>query len=723
MATDNKLADDSAASAAAAATIEGGEPEGVCRYVASAGAAALGLYTLWTSGPGIVADHIHLAIFTFAVWALAFLWLPCRKGRDWVNPDLSSLALAALCVGSAGWAILRLDAAFETGFASLDYALWGVAAVSLALAALRPLGFDLALIGFAGLSVGFFWLNYLPLVMRAGAWTATDTGMAAVATLCALEAARRGMGPWIPGIALFAMSYAWLGPWFPDAIFHSGTEPADILTYIFYSQEGIFGIMTSVMANTVLVFIYLGAFMNRSGMGRFFIDLPMAVAGRTVGGPAKVSVISSAVFGSISGSSLANIVSTGTFTIPLMKRAGFRPHVAGAVENSASLGGQLLPPVMGSGAFVMAEITGIPYVEIIAVAAVPALIYLFSIGLIVHFEAKKHGIGGAAEIDIRPALEVLRTGWFHLAPFAVLLGFLIAGYPPAWSAFMAILSLLGINWTRIALAKLTGGDMPAEVMDARGIYMSLVDGTRNALGIGAAAAAVGIIVGMIALTGLGLKMSILLVDFSQGSLVIALILVALASLVLGMALPITASYLVLVVLAAPALEELGVALIAAHMIVFWLSQDSNITPPVCLGAFVAASLAQADPWRTGWASFRFAKMLYVMPLLFAYTPILFTGNTTEAIWTMAAATIGTIAFAAWTVGYLRLPLSGLAWWLTMVAALMCFWPNTQILFGALSGGALNIAGAALLGVVLLWQFRGGPAPAIPKSNDAEGGHP
>lgn len=711
MATDKQPAD--APGAAAAATIEGGEPEGPCRAVAHIGGAGLGLYTLWMSGPGLVADHTHLAIFTFAVWALAFLWLPCRKGRDWAGPGLAGLAAAALCVGAAGWAIMRLDAGAESGFATLDYALWTVAALALALAAFRPMGFDLAMIGFAGLTVGFFMMNYLPLVMRAGAWTPTDTGMAAVATLCALEAARRGMGPWIPGIALFAMSYAWLGPWFPDAVFHSGTEPERILNYIFYSQEGIFGIMTSVMANTVLVFIYLGAFMNGSGMGRFFIDLPMAIAGRTVGGPAKVSVISSAIFGSISGSSLANIVSTGTFTIPLMKRAGFRPHVAGAVENSASLGGQLLPPVMGSGAFVMAEITGIPYVEIIAVAAVPALLYLFSIGLIVHFEAKKHGIGGAPEADVHPALDVLRGGWFHLLPFAVLLGFLVVGYPPAWSAFMAILSLLAINWTRIALARLGAAAAPEEVMGPRGIANALIDGTRNALGIGAAAAGVGIIVGMIALTGLGLKMSILLVDFSQGSLVIALILVALASLVLGMALPITASYLVLVVLAAPALEQLGVALIAAHMIVFWLSQDSNITPPVCLGAFVAASLAQADPWRTGWASFRFAKMLYVMPLLFAYTPILFTGDSVEAIWTMAAATAGTVAFASWTVGYLRDPLKGVAWWLMAAAALMCFFPETQTLFGMVPGAVLNVAGATLLGALLVWQFRTGPAPTKP----------
>jgi TRAP transporter 4TM/12TM fusion protein len=379
--------------------------------------------------------------------------------------------------------------------------------------------------------------------------------------------------------------------------------------------------------------------------------------------------------------------------------------VAGAIENTASLGGQLLPPVMGSGAFVMSEITGVPYLKIMAIAAVPALLYLLSIGIIVHMEAKRRGIRGMEPGELERPKVVLRRGWFHLVPFAVLLGFLIAGYSPDWCAAMAIGSILLINWTRVALAALRPGrfERPDQVLGLRGIRNALVEGTENSLLVGSAAAAIGIIVGVVALTGLGLKMSYLLVSFSGGSLLLALALIAVASLVLGMALPITASYLVLVVLAGPALQEFGVALIATHMIVFWLSQDSNITPPVCLGAYVAASIAVADPWKTGWTSFRFAKMLYVMPLLFAYTPILMTGTPGETVWTMVTATVGTIAFSAWTMGWLHRRTSWPEWLLLGAAAVMCFLPAAFVLPGDFSGAQVNVLGILAFAVLYGWQ--------------------
>jgi len=368
---------------------------------------------------------------------------------------------------------------------------------------------------------------------------------------------------------------------------------------------------------------------------------------------------------------------------------------------------------MGSGAFVMSEITGVPYVEIMAIAAVPALLYLLSIGIIVHMEAKRHGIRGMEPGELDRPIVVLRRGWFHLVPFAVLLGFLIAGYSPDWCAVMAIGSIVLINWARVALAALTPDkfERPDQVLGLRGIRDALIEGTENSLVVGSVAAAIGIVVGVVALTGLGLKMSYLLVSLSAGSLLLALALIAVASLVLGMALPITASYLVLVVLAGPALQEFGVALIAAHMIVFWLSQDSNITPPVCLGAYVAASIAVADPWKTGWTSFRFAKMLYVMPLLFAYTPILMTGTPGETVWTMMTATAGTIAFAGWTMGWLHRGTSWPEWLLLGMAAAMCFLPAALVLPGDLSGGQLNVLGVVALAALYAWQ-RTRPARAI-----------
>ncbi|MEE9240559.1 MAG: TRAP transporter fused permease subunit [bacterium] len=673
----------------------------------------LALFALWSAGPGIPEENLHLGTFTLVMWILSFLVYPGFKRTDWIAPEKSEWGLAALLLAFLAYSILRADPVSEEGARAADWAAW-LGSLVLGAALIRfPRAINLVLMGLTCLCLGYFVQNYLELQDRTGAWTQTDFWMAVTAIVLAIEAARRGLGLWIPAIAVFALLFAHFGPYFPGQLSHRGSTIHQIVNYTFYSQEGIFGVMTSVMATYVLVFIYLGAFMNTSGMGQFFIDMPMALAGRTVGGPAKVAVIASAVFGSISGSSIANIVSTGTFTIPLMKKVGFRPHVAGAVENSASLGGQLLPPVMGSGAFVMAEITGVPYVRIMAIAAVPALLYLLSIGVIVHMEAKRHGIQGMSDDELTRPWDVFAAGWFHLLPLFILLAFLIAGYSPDWCAVMAIFSILAINWIRQGLAWLMPGkfEMPRELMNLRGIFKAMVDGTQNSLIVGSAAAAVGIVVGMVALTGLGLKMSYLLVALSGGSLLFAIFLVAVASLVLGMALPITASYLVLVVLAGPALESFGVPLIAAHMIVFWLSQDSNITPPVCLGAYVAASIAAADPWKTGWASFRFAKMLYVMPLLFAYTPILLTGSFRLTLWTMVTAVFGTVAFSAWTMAHFRRKTTVIEWLLLGLAALMCFVPVHSALPAQIPGYFVNISGVLLLALVYAWQWRSTPSAA------------
>ena len=678
---------------------------GFWKYLYQALAIGLGLFALWSAGPGIPEDHFHLGVYTLVTWVLALMILPSRKGLDWQSPSALALAAAAAAIVLIAVGVMRLDMVAEQGAGATDIAIWLAVAALIALSVRLPRMIDLLLIGLSCLTIGYFILEFRELVDRAGAWTKTDFGIAVLATIVALEVARRALGPWIPGIGIFAMIYAYFGDYFPDAVSHAGVEVEGIIDYILYSQDGIFGVMTNVMAQFVLIFIYLGAFMQSSGMGRFFIEFPLSIAGRSAGGPAKVSVVSSAVFGSISGSSLANIVSTGSFTIPLMKRVGFRPTVAAAVENTASLGGQLLPPVMGAGVFVMAEITGVPYVDIIAVAAVPALLYLLSIGVIVHFEAKKRGIEGVPEDEMQRPVDVLREGWFHFVPFIVLLGFLIAGYSPDWCAFMAIGSVVGINWIRVALAKIGITALPREIMSLPVLLKTLVTGTRNSLLVGGAAGAVGIIVGMIALTSLGLKMSLLLVDLAGGSLLLTVGFVALTSLLLGMALPITASYLVLVVLAGPAFEQLGVPLLAAHLIVFWLSQDSNITPPVCLGAFVAAGIAQADPWRSGWMSFRFAKMLYIMPLLFAFSPILDFGDPQGAVWTMVTALVGTFAFAAWTIGYIYRAVTMSEWVLLAVASAMCFIPAQALGTDQSVTIAVNLCGWALFLAIAFWQKR------------------
>ncbi len=372
--------------------------------------------------------------------------------------------------------------------------------------------------------------------------------------------------------------------------------------------------MANVLATYVILFIFFGAFLHKSGAGKFFIDFPMALAGKSAGGPAKVAVIASAIFGSVSGSAIANTVSTGAFTIPLMKRAGFKPHVAGAIEPAASIGGMFMPPIMGAGGFLMAELTETPYSHIMLIAIAPALLYFFSVFCMIHFEAKKNNIKGLAQTE--HWWVVLKREWYYSLPLVVITVLMIMGRSPGYAAFWATLSCIGISWfnkeTRMG---------PKEIWEAT------LTGANNTLIIGATLGVIGIIVGTISLTGIGLKFSDIIISLAGGNLFAAIMLVALASLVLGMGVPVTAAYLITAVLAVPPLQEMGVVLIAAHMIVYWFSQDSNITPPVCVAAYAGAAIAGSDPWKTGWTSFKFAKLLYVMPVLFAFTPaILFEGN-------------------------------------------------------------------------------------------------
>ncbi|MCA9751205.1 MAG: TRAP transporter fused permease subunit, partial [Gemmatimonadetes bacterium] len=366
----------------------------------------------------------------------------------------------------------------------------------------------------------------------------------------------------------------------------------------------------------VILFIFFGAFLHKSGAGRFFIDLPMALAGKSTGGPAKVAVIASALFGSVSGSAIANTVSTGAFTIPLMKRAGFRAHVAGAIEPAASIGGMFMPPIMGAGGFLMAELTETPYAHIMLIAIVPALLYFFSVFCMIHFEAKKHQIAGMQDSDLPHWTVVLRREWYFSLPLIVITALMIQGKSPGFAAFWATLSCVAVSWVRKETR-----------MGPRAIWDAIQTGARNTLIIGATLGVIGIIVGTISLTGIGLKFSDIIISMANGHLLLAILLIGIASLVLGMGVPVTAAYLITAVLAVPPLAEMGVVLIAAHMIVYWFSQDSNITPPVCVAAYAGAAIAGSDPWKTGWTSFKFAKLLYVMPLLFAYTPqILFEGK-------------------------------------------------------------------------------------------------
>jgi TRAP transporter 4TM/12TM fusion protein len=511
-----------------------------------------------------------------------------------------------------------------------------------------------------------YWISqFEALNYRAGAETPLDMLVSIIGVLLAMEVCRRVLGWSITLIGIVMIAFALFGPYLPELLAHRGFRVERLATSLFLTTNGVFGVMASVLATYVILFIFFGAFLQKSGAGRFFIDLPLALTGRSVGGPAKVAVFSSALFGSVSGSAIANTVSSGAFTIPMMKRAGFQPHVAGAIEPAASIGGMFLPPIMGAGGFLMAELTGTPYAKIMILSTGPALLYFLSVFFMVHFEAKKRGLTCYQDEHLPHWREVLKSGWPYGLPLVIITILMLSGRSPGNAAFWATLSCIAVSWVHRDTR-----------MGPRAIWEAIQLGARNTLIIGATVGVIGVIVGVISLTGMGLKFSDLVISMAGDSLLLALILIAVASLVLGMGVPVTAAYLIVAVLAVPALGNYGVAVIAAHMIVYWLSQDSNITPPVCVAAYAGAAVAGSDPWRTGWTAFRFAKMLYVMPLLFAYVPaILLDGTPLEILTAFISATLGTIAFGAFAIGFLRRRTRLFEWALLGVATLLLYWPT------------------------------------------------
>lgn len=592
-------------------------------------AAGMSLYYLHSAMFGIYRTEYHLGIFVGLTFVMVFLLYPARAGRPKRAPSPIDLVLAGLSI----------------------------------------------------VTVGYFIVQYEQIVRRLGAETSTDHLMAALAVLLSLEVGRRVLGRALPIVALAMIAYAYFGPHMPDFIAHRGFSLQRIVGHIYLTLEGIFGLMTNVLTSFVILFIFFGAFLNRSGVGAFFIDLAMSIAGRSPGGPAKVAVLASALMGSISGSAIANTVSTGALTIPLMKRTGFKPHVAGAIEPAASIGGMFLPPVMGAGIFVMVELTGIPYVTIMLASIVPAILYMLSVWVKIHFYSKRHGIVGLSSAEIPKLNEVLRQRWFLVLPLVLVMTLLLLGYSPGFAAVWGIAAAVLASWfTR------------DNRMGPRAIWAALVEGGQNTLVVGATVGIIGIILGMIHLTGFGLKFTTLFLSLTGDSLLLAIALVALASLILGLGMPVTAAYLVVAVLAAPALVELGVGLLAAHLIIYWFSQDSNITPPVALAAYAGAAIAQADPWKTGWTAFRFAKMLYVMPLLFAYSPILMDGPWDQVIITWISATIGTVAFGALMMAYLQRQTTLPEWLVLAGATFLCFLPSLW---------STTVGVALLIGIYLL----------------------
>ncbi len=492
---------------------------------------------------------------------------------------------------------------------------------------------DYLLILLSIVSVGYWILNFEAINYRSGAETPLDTMMAMVGVLIGVEVARRVVGMVFVIIGGVMLLYGVYGDYAPELISHAGDTFPALCTSIFYKSDGVFGIMANVLATYVILFVIFGAFLEKSGAQRFFIDFPLAAVGHRIGGPGKVSVIASGLFGSISGSAIANTVSTGAFTIPMMKKAGFRPHVAGGIEPAASIGGMFMPPIMGAGGFIMAELTGVPYSHIMLVAIFPAIMYFFSVYIMVHYEAKKHNVVG--ERSAVSAMEILKKEWFYVLPLVIITILMLAGYSPGYSAILGVVTCIVVSWFRKETR-----------IDLKGFVRASRAGTESSLKIGATVGVIGIIIGVLTYSGLVLTFADIVIELADGRLFLTILLIALASLILGMGVPVTAAYLITAVVAVPALTHLGVNEIAAHMIVYWLSQDSNITPPVCIAAFAGATIAKANMWKTGFTAFKFAKFLYLGPFLFGYVPgFSLNGSSTDIIIAFVLILFGTYAYS------------------------------------------------------------------------------
>ncbi|MBU1206927.1 MAG: TRAP transporter fused permease subunit [Proteobacteria bacterium] len=500
----------------------------------------------------------------------------------------------------------------------------------------RPSIFDIICIILITASLGYWMDQYAEYAMnRVSSPSVWDLTMGVLAIGMIIETARRTLGPVIPILAAIFMAQLYFGPYLPGKMSHAGMSLERIIEFTFCTQEAMFGVITATFATFVFPFMVFGAFLERSGAGLFFMELGKALTGRWRGGPAKIAVVTSALFGSISGSSVANVVATGAFTIPMMKRTGFRPSVAGAIEAISSTGGQFMPPIMGAGVFILATLIEMDYLKIALMNVIPALIYFIFVLYMVDLEALRSGLKGLPVEEIPKVSEVLRKGWHYFLPLAIVMGILFYGYTPEVGAFWGTVSALALSWIRKETR-----------MGPQDIFQALVSGAGSNTSAGAAIGSLGIIIGGIVLAGLGLKFSALLVEAAGGSLLLCVIMVMIISIIIGMGSSTTGSYIILSVVAAPALIYLGVPRVAAHLLVFYAACLSNVTPPVCVSAFAAAAIAQADPIKTGLAALKFGFALIFLPFAFVYrTPLLLMGSAFEIAYSTVISLIGFMAFA------------------------------------------------------------------------------
>ena len=541
---------------------------------------------------------------------------------------------------------------------------------SMSRAKFHPLDCVLAILA-AGCSL-YGVIFYKDIVMRAGLVNDTDKIVGMIAILLVLEAARRVIGLPMVIVSIVFILYAIFGRSIPGSLGHRGVRVEALVQHLFFTTEGILGLPIGVSSTFIFLFLLFGAYLEKTGMGEFFIDLANSVAGSSPGGPAKVAVISSACMGTLSGSSVANVVGTGSFTIPMMKRLGYKPEFAGAVEATASTGGQLMPSIMGAAAFLLAEITGTPYSRVVLAACIPAVLYYLGVYAGVHFEAKKLGLLGMKKEEIPKVKDVLRTRGQLIIPIIIVIWLLVQGYSPTRAALGAILSTI----LCAAVRKETR-------LTPRDIVVGMIQGGKNALTVVSACACAGIITGVVTKTGLGLKMGSVLVSIANGNLILTLIFTMVTSLILGIGVPTTANYVITSTIAAPAiLMILGpdgqplVPVLAAHMFVFYFGIIADVTPPVCLAAVAAAGVAKSEPMKTGVQATRLAIAAFLIPYIFVMAPeLVFINPSLSIIPTVLSALLGIVCVAVSLTGYFKTNLNIIERVLLFTAGLLTVHPG------------------------------------------------
>jgi TRAP transporter 4TM/12TM fusion protein len=565
--------------------------KGVMAKVISAIAISFSIFQLYTAIYGVLDAHLQRAVHLGFGLALVYLLYPSRK--SWSRDKL------------------------------------------------HPLDLILAILGAA--APFYIVVNYQELILRAGIINSTDLAVGLIGLLLVIEATRRVVGIPMVIVALCFLAYAFLGPQMPSILAHRGLTLQQLIGHLFFTTEGIFGIPLGVSSTFIFLFILFGAYLEATGLGKFFIDIANAIAGWASGGPAKVAVLSSGLMGTVSGSSVANVAGTGSFTIPMMKKLGYHKDFAGAVEAAASTGGQLMPPVMGAAAFLMAEFVGVPFIEIVEAATVPAILYFTGVWLGVHFEAKRNDLKGMPR-DQLPKAWVLFKERGHLAiPLVVIVYLLVSGYTPMRAALAAIvLSIVASMLRKSTRMK------PMQIVEG------LEKGARGVLGVLVACAAAGIIIGVVTKTGVGLKLASALLDLSGGLLLPSMFFTMITAIVLGMGVPTTANYVITSTIAAPALVQMGVPILAAHMFVFYFGIIADVTPPVALAAYAGSAISGGNALKTGVNASKLAIAAFLIPYMFVYSPqlLMIDASIGNLLFSVLTALIGMVGISGAMIGFL-----------------------------------------------------------------------